>query len=434
MILEFGSATEFIRVTAEYSNAVLVAMLPYCSDFAAKLDLPVPQPITAEHVVRCGVLPWRNKDGGIAGGSITIKGGWTFGFQSGYVGSFTAPHSYFVLQDPDEIPKYFGRVRMTQPEAVEFARRTIRRLAIPLEQVFAETEPQVAPLEMVGTNTVPHYRIEWVDPRGSRSVEIAVNADAKRVELIHLRNRNLERPPPKVKSIPPQSSGSVPYQPPQINPEYARKLIPIVLRAVDEYVGKLGLATPRPLTTNHVARFALNDNGGWPHAEIELTNGWRFIYRNQMVNGYYAPDNLFNSDRRPILIKEFVGDWNLTETQAIVLARETLAKLNYPTNLLHVDFKPEVSKPRMVGKEIIPRFMLRWNCLEPDGHDLVSKVEAEVDASKRELKSLYYDDKAYWNHPPPIDVPISLPPGMNGKPAEGPSRPPGMPIPGGARK
>ena len=25
-----------------------------------------------------------------------------------------------------------------------------------------------------------------------------------------------------------------------------------------------------------------------------------------------------------------------------------------------------------------------------------------------ELKSLYYDDKAYWNHSPKIDVPITL--------------------------
>jgi hypothetical protein len=40
--------------------------------------------------------------------------------------------------------------------------------------------------------------------------------------------------------------------------------------------------------------------------------------------------------------------------------------------------------------------------------DLESKVEAEVDTEKRQLKSLYYDDKAYWNHPPIFDLPITL--------------------------
>jgi len=40
-----------------------------------------------------------------------------------------------------------------------------------------------------------------------------------------------------------------------------------------------------------------------------------------------------------ILIKEFVGEWNITEAQAIELVRNTLAKLNYPTNLIHMDFR-----------------------------------------------------------------------------------------------
>jgi hypothetical protein len=161
------------------------------------------------------------------------------------------------------------------------------------------------------------------------------------------------------------------------------------------------------LTTNHLTRFFLADNGGWPHSEVQLTNGWRFIYRNSMVNGYYAPDNLFNSDNRSILIKEFLGKWKVTEEEAIELVRRTLAKLNYPTNFVHMEFKPRVSKPAIPG---IPRYLFCW-WLENEAHDdLQSKVEAEVDADKRELKSLYYDDKAYWNHPPPIDLPLSLPP------------------------
>ncbi len=47
MILELGQrfdAFEWVRATAEYSNAVLVAVLPYVSNAVEKLDLPVPRP------------------------------------------------------------------------------------------------------------------------------------------------------------------------------------------------------------------------------------------------------------------------------------------------------------------------------------------------------------------------------------------------------
>ena len=46
----------------------------------------------------------------------------------------------------------------------------------------------------------------------------------------------------------------------------------------------------------------------------------------------------------------------------------------------------------------------------PTDQDLQSKVEAEVDAVRGELKSFYYDDKSYWNKPPPIGLPISTSP------------------------
>lgn len=432
MILQLGSSMEFIRVTAEYSNAVLLAMLPYVSDFAQKLELPVPHPITVDDVVGCAVLPWRNKDGGIAGGAIRIKGGWRFGFSFGYANSFSSPNCYTGLQDPDQVPKYFGTVRMTTAEAVALARDSIKKLGIPLAHLFAEQDPRIPQLETVGTNVVPRYRIEWIDPVGARTAEVEVNADAGRTETLSIRSPHLERPPPKVNVVPPRNNGFVPYRPPTINPAYAWKLMPIVLQAVDDYGAKLGLSVPRPLTTNHAVRFELHDNGGWPHAELELTNGWRFIYRNSMVNGYYAPDNLFSSDRRPKLLKDLVGKWNMTEAEAIELIRRTLAKLNYPTNLVLMDFQPRVSQPALPG---IPRYWIYW-WAENDAHDdLQCKVEAEVDAEKRELKSLYYDHVAYWNHPPPIDVPLSLPPlpDANAMPTKSPRseaspRPPLRPL------
>jgi hypothetical protein len=291
---------------------------------------------------------------------------------------------------------------MSKPEAIQMARRTLRKLGIPLKSVFAEQEPGVGGPHKIGTNTVPYYYVAWPDPRGSSSVEIEINGEARRVERIMLRNESLHRPLPHVAVVPPRDPSFPRW--PQVNPEYARQLIPIVLRGIDEYGQKLSLPVPRPLTTNHLARFHLDDNLGWPHCEVELTNGWRFVFRNSMVNGFEAPDRLF-SNRRPILIKDFTGKWNMTEQEAVELVKRTIAKLNYPTNRVHFEVEPQVNRPAVSG---IPRYMFYWYYNQQD--DLQSTVWAEVDAGRRELKSLYYDDKAYWNHPPPIGVPISLPP------------------------
>ena len=118
---------------------------------------------------------------------------------------------------------------------------------------------------------------------------------------------------------------------------------------------------------------------------------------------HYAPDNFFNSDNRPILIKEFAGKPVIAEQEAIELVRKAIGRFSYPTNFVHMDFEPKILRPALLD---IPRLFIFWHT--ESENDLQSKVEAEVDLSKGELKSLYYDDKAYWNHPPPIDVPISL--------------------------
>ena len=69
-----------------------------------------------------------------------------------------------------------------------------------------------------------------------------------------------------------------------------------------------------------------------------------------------------------------------------------------------MDFKPHVSRPTIKG---IPRCRFRW---EFTPTNFLSRVEAEVDVDKGVLKSLYFDNKSLWNHPPPINLPISVPP------------------------
>lgn len=402
MILELGTASvELIRVTSEFSNAVLVAVMPYVADVAQKLELPVPHPLTVEHVEQCSVIPKRKW-----GVELSVKGGWIFAFSDGYVQTIQSRHCYSMLQNPEEIPRFFGSLRMSKDEAVLMARDALRKLDIPLDSVFAEQDPQVGGPHRVGNETVPHYNILWADPRGGSSVDVEINADAKRLERIRLRNKSLERPPPKL-SAPIIRDPDSPVWP-QVNPEYAEQLIPVVLKLVERYGQKLGLPAPQPLSTNHVARFRLEEDRNSPRVEIELTNGWRFAFNHTQVDGFYAPDELFSSHsgQKPILVKDFSGKWNMSEAEAKQLVRDAVAKLQYPTNLVHFEVEAQVHKPAVPN---IPRYMFSWHYVTGEGQVLRSSIVAEVDADKRELKSLYLYDVGFYNSGPKIDVPLLLP-------------------------
>jgi len=407
MVLKLGSRTKFIQVTPAYSNAVVRALLPYYSDFAKKLDLPISLPIKAEDIVYCGISPQLAEDDGIYLVGITLKNGFQFDYGGGYVRSFSRGNSYYGLQDPYEIPKFYGQIHMTTNEVVQLARETLKKIGIPLEDVFADKEPEITlPPHPDTTNIVPRYELEWPTPSGS-GIKMEINAETKQVEFLYVLSRNLKRPSLKTNVNPPINHTLDHMFPPLPNPEYAWKLIPIVLKAIDEYAEKLTLPIPRGLTTNEVAVFQLSNNLGWPHCEIILTNGWVFVYRHAMVNGYYSPDNFFDMGYHPFHLKDFEGKWNLDTNQAISVVRKAMAKLDYSTNHIHLDFEPTFLYATGDFKKVVPRYFFEW--YYPTNGDTQSRIEAEVNADSGKLESLYYDDKAYWNRRPPIDVPISFP-------------------------
>lgn len=400
MVIDLCSVSDFIKLTPEYSSAVQDAVLPYFSDMARRLNLPVPQPITKADASNFHVMPVRKLSA-----STQLRSGWIFNYAfDGHVCGFISPNSYFSLQNPDKIPEYYGQVRVSPSEAVELARDALKKMAVPLEDVFADRNPQMKMPDKIGTNVVPRYEIIWIDPNSDKAADFEINAENKKVERMVLRNRNLARSLVTVSMTP----KSAPLQWPSTNPEYAMRLIPIVFKAIGDYAQTLSLPIPQPLTTNNVSRVEIHDNEGWPHAEVTLTNGWRFVYRHAMVNGFYSPNILVSTGYRPYHAREFEGKWNLTTNQAIELVKKTLAKLNYPTNNVHMDFAPNVICAAGDFKKSIPRYFFEWHYENVAHDDLQSKVEAEVNADNGKLESLYYDDKAYWGSRPAIDVPISV--------------------------
>ncbi len=129
-------------------------------------------------------------------------------------------------------------------------------------------------------------------------------------------------------------------------------------------------------------------------AGIWLKSGWTFVFSRGYVDTIQGPHffGIQDLDRIP----EYFGEPRMSRSEAVQMARDTLKKLGYPTNLTRMDFAPRVIKSYYTN---IPRCSIWWCCEDDPSDDLISKVEAEVDADKRELKSLYFDHKEFWNNP-----------------------------------
>src|SRR5258705_11352192 len=109
---------EFVQVTAQYSNAVLVAILPQVSQFSEAIGLPTAQPIRLEQVQRFNCDPHK----GQIGGWLRLTNGFQFWYYDGYVKGFASPDSYFRLQGGEDLTPFFGPVKMSREEACSLAR------------------------------------------------------------------------------------------------------------------------------------------------------------------------------------------------------------------------------------------------------------------------------------------------------------------------
>lgn len=195
---------ELIHITAAYSNAVLVAILPQVSDFAKKLNLPVPQPITASQVVHFGIPPRK----GEIGGGIWLSNHFWFAYSDGHVDSFRSPDNMFGREDLLENWRQFtGKENMTTNQAIEMARDTLRKLGYNLQELHVDVPPTSVqlPFDYQGYH-IPQVQMRWdgpdeADPTGhdlSVHVTFAVNLDKKTITQFTLISGKLRRPPPKV--------------------------------------------------------------------------------------------------------------------------------------------------------------------------------------------------------------------------------------------
>jgi hypothetical protein len=88
-----------------------------------------------------------------------------------------------------------------------------------------------------------------------------------------------------------------------------------------------------------------------------------------------------------IRVKDFAGEWKLSEQQALKLAREKVRALGYTEEQMSIQDKPEVTRPFLVGPKIIPRYMFRWQTVRPNHTG--SAVRVEVDAQRGRVTEIW---------------------------------------------
>src|ERR1022692_2699679 len=179
---------EIIHMTAAYSNAVLVAILPHISEFAAKLDLPVKQPITFSDVTSSSPSPYK----GLVADAVLLTNNYWFLFHwhgyegmRGYVESFRAPTNWFAEQEFTDITKYLGQDHMTTNEVISMARDTLTKLGYKPELTHSYEMPTLkGPFNTKKGHHVPYCRVIWEWPKTENlvnlnQIEIEMNMDKK---------------------------------------------------------------------------------------------------------------------------------------------------------------------------------------------------------------------------------------------------------------
>jgi hypothetical protein len=268
---------------------------------------------------------------------------------------------------------------MTKAEAVELARNVIRRLGYSAEQLYVDLEPEVYLPKAVWTNTIPHYRITWLTPNATAeipSVQIEINAAARKFERIWLPSVSLYRDPPLLPGVIVTNTSATHDLP----SDEAHRLMLRSLPRISRFAQALGLPIPNPFTADEVADFSFYEEHTTRLGTIKTRDGFTFNVVENQVRGFDAPDRFFGWDHH-VNVKQLASKWNITETEAIELARRTLTKAGASKALL-AGSPSDITKPFGAARHLVPRCVISWDL------DMGQAAFAEVDGASGTVKSL----------------------------------------------
>jgi hypothetical protein len=411
---------EILQVTAQYSNAVLVAIMPYVSDFAQRLDLPIPQPVTMSQVQRFSCYARSDQ----IGGRVFLTNGCAFSFTKGTVLHYCSPRSFYSLQDPDRVPEFYAPAKLTEKQTVEIARQAVKKLGYDDATFSSDRAPKVSRPSPIAKNRVARCLVEWLDPNQdprapmSRStLKVEVNTSTGAIEMLSLLTPAAWRPDVQVAVHPPVIAGPPQAQPYgggtrvyPVSPAYARAFLAAILPQVSDYAKKAGLEVKVPITRQDVdlPHYECGLVTGLPYACLFLKTGDRFWVEHGQVTDFQAhdsyrllPSNSPPQDKPP---EKFYGPVKVSAEQALAVVRKAITQLGYPAQVPLLRTRPEIVPPAKHGTNYFARYFFNWWRESPD----LATAGAEVDASTGKLESLYINERLLpqlWREPPKIDVP-----------------------------
>ncbi|HWD20709.1 MAG TPA: hypothetical protein VHB20_15680 [Verrucomicrobiae bacterium] len=356
-----------------WSNVVLSAMLPFVSDFATRLQLPIALPVTQSNVLAC--LP--DQEGKVEG-FVILTNDYRFWFSRGHIRRFSVGFPYRELQDPGRISKFYGEVRLSRIDAVAAAKSALHKLGLTDEQVYANFDPIVHEPDKVGTNRVARYSIEWKKPNEADfpSVEMEINATTGSPLFICLWGFDLDKADPVVNAEPPPD-----LHKPDWRPITAEKEKTDILSRVNPEICKTICRLDLPIATNEARTVWGVRYSRYFDGEIVFTNGYVMLMEGNTtdcrISGFAAPDAFFDTDHE-IHVPAFIGTRKLTERQAEKIAKKWVALFD-PTVI--IDNKALITHPNLPANIIVPRCKFNWTVKG-------RLVAVEVDLESGGVKSL----------------------------------------------
>jgi hypothetical protein len=375
---------ELFSQAVQYTNSVLLAVLPHISQFAQRIEIPLSLPITTNDVHRFYVIPGKPPECG-----LVLTNGMQFHFFHGHVSFFAAPDSFKMTRSQLTVTNFYGPVTVTRDEAIRLARARINRLGYTLKETFIDQAPDVEMPLVVGTNTAPFYVVKWNNPWDAWAADerysIEVELKNRTVTYMACTTRSLFRELPHLDLAPPT-------QEPILNPQFSEEALSEVLPLVSEFAHRLQLTINHPLTRDDIASF--DYEGREKIIRLKLINGYFFYFQNGYVSAVYAPDCFypfyaFPPEQPRGNIDDFVGEWNVSPEQATQLARGLIEKLGYRADQFGADRKPIITKTKAVGDYVVPRYLIEWRDIHPSGFDR-ARISVEIDAANNRIKSFYW--------------------------------------------
>ncbi len=400
-----------IQVTAAYSNAVLVAVLPHISNFENPLQLPVPMPITAAQIAHCNILPYV----GEVGCGIWLTNDCSFGFSHGYVGSFQSPTDWFKNQydnwdDSEYFKRYLGKESMTTNEAIEFARRSFYKLGYQPKDFDIRCPPTSfeGPVNTRKLGHFPFCRVEWESPKSKiqnwlgldYSIQFDIYMQRKQIVGMDMTGRRFWRPEPKVDVVPTletdyRRAGRIGMLAQRLAREpavhitvaYSNATLSATLPYIARFGRDLNLPGSRSLAENQVLLYRpplYYTNDGFT-CSVMLTNHFWFIFLAGFVTEFSSPDDWFDEAETRNSWPRFDAKTCMSTNEAIQFARQCFRQLNYQPRDFYLD-RPPTRFESAVGKDNKRYAYCRVDWESPDGVETnIYQVQFDIDLTHRQV-------------------------------------------------